>query len=153
MSEARPRAAGAQLGGTLDLQREDAELHVRDDAAWRPVVDRADREAGPLQLAKAGLDDPGAFVAERRVLGREAVVVGGDHELAVEPLRGLYLGRIEPGPATGVGGEVASEASRGEEVTGGSGMIGITFGQQPELGRERLEDQGPVPALALGLRG
>ena len=52
MGEARPRAAGAQLGGTLDLEGEDAELDVRDDAPWRPVVDRPDLQAGPLQLRK-----------------------------------------------------------------------------------------------------
>ena len=62
-------------------------------------IDRPDLEPGGLQLSEAVLDDPGTLVAERHVLGGEAVVVGGDHELAVEPLRRLDLGRVEPRPA------------------------------------------------------
>ena len=70
---------------------------------------RPDAEPGGLQLAEAGLDDPHALVAERDVGGRERVVVGGQHELAVEALRRLDLGRVDPGPALVIEREIGAE--------------------------------------------
>ena len=61
-----------------------------------------------LHAAEAGLDDPGPFVSESQILGRQAVVDAGDHELAVERRRGLDLGGIEPGPAAPIGAQVAA---------------------------------------------
>ena len=83
---------------------------MRLDAARRPVKDRPQFEAGLLQPAEAGFDDPGALVAECDVLGRERVVIGDDDELAVELCGRLDLGRIEAGAAEVIGGKIAAVA-------------------------------------------
>jgi hypothetical protein len=82
-----------------------------------------------------------------------AVVVGGDHELAAEPRACLGVGQVEPLPAPGVGGQVAGEASRGEEAAGRLGMIGILGLDSREFRLERLEHRVRVVALALCLLG
>ena len=52
-----------------------------------PVEHRADFEAGGFHLLEAAFDDPHAFVAKCDIGDREAIVIGGQHELAVEDAR------------------------------------------------------------------
>ncbi len=56
-------------------------------------------------------EDPGAFVAEDDVFGRQRVVIGDDDELVVELGGRPDLGGIEPGPAEIIDGKDEAERS------------------------------------------
>jgi site-specific DNA recombinase len=99
-------------------------------------------------LRKDYFDDPHALVAERDVGHRERVVVGGQHELAVQLLGPADLVPAEIGTAVVVLAEIGAEALGGREPAGGLGVVPV---QARQLGLEDLEDLGSVPALPVRL--
>ena len=82
--------------------------------------------------------------AERRV------VVGGQHELAVELLGAADLGAVDEGPALGVERQVRAEALGGDQAARGLGMIA---GETVELELQEVQDLVAMALLPLGLLG
>src|SRR3984885_9168074 len=68
---------------------------------------------GLLHASEAGLDDPRTLVAERDILGGQRVIVADHHELVVELLRRLDLGRIQLRPTAPVSAEIAAGGDQG----------------------------------------
>jgi hypothetical protein len=62
---------------------------------------RAHLKPGLFHSPEARFDDTATFISKCDVLGRQRVIIGDDDELAVELLRRLDLGGVEPG-ATGI---------------------------------------------------
>ena len=127
MRNPRPRQAAADLGRPLYLQRQHAQLDVRLNPPGRPLEHRPHFQPGLFHAPEAGFDDPTAFVTKCDVLGRERVIVGDDHELAVELRRRLDLGGIKPRAACSVGCQVAAIAARGQQFAGRLRMIRLAL--------------------------
>ncbi len=79
---------------------------------------------------------------------RERVVVGGQHELAIQLLGPADLVPVEIGTTVLVLAEVGTEALGGQEPASGLGVVTI---QARQLGLEDLENLRTVPALPIRL--
>lgn len=102
------------FGGDGIEGRSDLLLDGRERARLGDAQQRL--ELGPADAPEASVDDPGAFVSERDILGREGVVIGDDDEFAIEFLRRLDLCGIEPGTAQVIRGEITTLAARGQQT-------------------------------------
>mgnify|MGYP001822137401 CR=1 FL=1 len=143
-------AAAAISAARWIISARPAEVDVGHDPARGPGDHRPDAEAGGLQCAEAGLDDPHARVAERAVGGGERVVAGGQDALAVELFGPADLGAIDVGPALVVEREIGAEA-RGRDLPAGG--LGVIAGEAVELPSKRLQDLLAVAPLPLGFFG
>src|SRR5579885_3508897 len=85
------------------------------DAVLAVVEDRAEPKC-PLQVPPAALDLRELLVAEAEVGGREAVVVGSEHELAVVACLGCDGGLVDAQLALSGSPEQAVEAGRGAQL-------------------------------------
>jgi hypothetical protein len=112
------------------------------------VEHRPDPEPGGLHLAKAGLDDPHAFVAESDVGGGERIVVGGEDELAIELLGPMDFVTIDERPTLVIEREIRAEALGGDQPASRLGMIA---GKTVDLELQDGEDLVAVALLPFGL--
>jgi len=86
------------------------------DAILAPVVDGADVDPRPLQVAPSPLGFGERLVAEGYVLGRQALVVGAEQELAVEMRLACNSGLVDAQLAGAGAAQEALEDRLGPEL-------------------------------------
>ena len=148
-----PRVGTGVLGDALEEQRQHAERHMGMDTVHRPVIDGAQAQPA-LERAPRLLDALELLVTERQVLGAQGVVVAVDHELALEALGRLDLGRIDAELAGLAQAQVAPITTAGTQRTHPLAVTrGTALAQAFDLGREFFEHPDPMAPLASRLLG
>src|SRR6266511_2056477 len=122
-----PTLPAGALGDAGQQQRQPAQKDVGADAVLQPVKHRPQQQFG-LHVAESALSLQQVLVAQRRVLGAEVRIRGGQQVLAVQPLLGGDLGAVDDQPPVWLLADPPAQRRMVAQRALGPGMTGLGLG-------------------------